>query len=158
MKPASLAQLKKELKYKSSEELEVLVLRLTKHKTENKELLTYLLFDVDDEAGFIESIKQDLNGLFEEINTTNFYYIKKSIRKILRTLKRYIRYSQNRETEVELLLYFCKKMAAFSPSIQNNKAMLYVYEKQKEMIAKKITVLHEDLQYDYTQELKQLSF
>ncbi len=158
MKPASLAQLKKELKYKSSEELEALVLRLTKHKTENKELLTYLLFDVDDEAGFIESIKQDLNGLFEEINTTNFYYIKKSIRKILRTLKRYIRYSQNKETEVELLLYFCKKMAAFSPSIQNNKAMLYVYGKQKEMIAKKITVLHEDLQYDYTQELEQLSF
>ena len=114
MKPASLLELKKELKYKSSDELEQLVLRLTKFKVENKELLTYLLFDKHDEAGFIESVKQDLDKLFEEINTSTFYYIKKSIRKILRTLKRYIRYSQNKETEVELLLYFCEKVMNFN--------------------------------------------
>ncbi|PKA84012.1 hypothetical protein ATE92_2182 [Ulvibacter sp. MAR_2010_11] len=156
MKPASLAQLKKELKHKSSDELEALVLRLTKHKTENKELLTYLLFEADDEPGFIERVKKDLDGLFEEINTKNMYYIKKGIRKILRTLKRYIRYSQNKETEVELLLYFCEKMAAFHPSVAKNQAMLYVFQKQKEMIAKKVEALHEDLQYDYTLELERI--
>ncbi|MAP53442.1 MAG: hypothetical protein CL605_00925 [Altibacter sp.] len=158
MKPASLAQLKKELRYKSAEDLKALVIRLTKHKTENKELLTYLLFDVEDEQGFITNTKRELDRLFSEIHPTNFYYIKKSLRKILRILKRYIRYSQNKETEVELLLYFCEKMAAFRPSIQKNKAMLYVYDKQKEMIEKKIKMLHEDLQYDYTEELNKLPF
>lgn len=157
MKPASLAQLKKELKHKSGDELEALVLRLTKHKTENKELLTYLLFEADDEAGFIEHIKEDIDHLFEEVNTNTMYFIKKGIRKILRTLKRYIRYSQNKETEVELLLYFCTKMAAFRPSVKENQAMVYVFEKQKEMIAKKIVSLHEDLQYDYSLELKQIT-
>lgn len=157
MKPASLAQLKKELKHKSGDELEALVLRLTKHKTENKELLTYLLFEADDEAGFIAHIKEDIDHLFEEVNTNTIYFIKKGIRKILRTLKRYIRYSQNKETEVELLLYFCTKMAAFRPSVKENQAMVYVFEKQKEMIAKKIVSLHEDLQYDYSLELKQIT-
>ena len=157
MKPASLLELKKELKYKSSDELEQLVLRLTKFKVENKELLTYLLFDKHDEAGFIESVKQDLDKLFEEINTSTFYYIKKSIRKILRTLKRYIRYSQNKETEVELLLYFCEKVMNFNPSIRSNKAMVYLFEKQKELIFKKISSMHEDLQYDYEQELELLT-
>ncbi|MBZ0327182.1 MAG: hypothetical protein K8F54_06215 [Altibacter sp.] len=157
MKPASLAQLKKELKHKSGDELEALVLRLTKHKTENKELLTYLLFEADDEAGFIAHIKEDIDHLFEEVNTNTMYFIKKGIRKILRTLKRYIRYSQNKETEVELLLYFCTKMAAFRPSVKENQAMVYVFEKQKEMIAKKIVSLHEDLQYDYSLELKQIT-
>ncbi|WP_034258521.1 hypothetical protein [Altibacter lentus] len=158
MKPASLAQLKKELKHKSVDELQALVIRLTKHKTENKELLTYLLFDVEDEAGFIQNTKEELDRYFSEIHHTNFYYIKKSLRKILRILKRYIRYSQNKETEVELLLYFCEKMSAFSPSIQKNKAMLYVYDKQKELIERKIKALHEDLQFDYTAELKSLPF
>lgn len=156
MKPASLAQLKKELKHKSGDELEALLLRLTKHKTENKELLTYLLFESEDEAGFIEHIKEAVDSLFTEINTNNMYYIKKGIRKILRTLKRYIRYSQNKETEVELLLYFCEKMSAFRPSVSQNKAMVYVFQKQKEMISKKIENLHEDLQYDYNLELENL--
>jgi hypothetical protein len=156
LKPASLAQLKKELKHKSGDELEALVLRLTRHKIENKELLTYLLFEAEDEASFIVHIKEDFDLLFEEVNTNNMYYIKKGIRKILRTLKRYIRYSQNKETEVELLLYFCEKMAAFSPSLRENQAMLYVFQKQKEMISKKIKNLHEDLQYDYDLELEKL--
>lgn len=158
MKPASLGIIKKELKRKSGDELEELVLRLTKFKVENKELLTYLLFDIDDEAGFIENIKRNLDSLFKEINTANFYYIKKGIRRILRTLKRYIRYSQNKETEVELLLYFCEKLLNFEPSIKSNKAMMYLFEKQKELIAKRILLLHEDLQYDYNLELETLTF
>lgn len=158
MKPASLGIIKKELNRKSGDELEELVLRLTKFKVENKELLTYLLFDIDDEAGFIENIKRNLDSLFEEINTANFYYIKKGIRRILRTLKRYIRYSQNKETEVELLLYFCEKLINFKPSIKSNKAMMYLFEKQKELIAKRILLLHEDLQYDYNLELDTLTF
>ena len=45
MKTATVTVLKKELKYKSNDELLNLCLTLSKFKKENKELLTYLLFE-----------------------------------------------------------------------------------------------------------------
>ena len=110
MKAASLKEIKTELNHRSTQELLELCLRLAKFKKENKELLTYLLFESADEETFIQSIKAKVDTDFETINTKTFFYIKKSVRKILRELKKFIRYSQNKETEVELLLYFCEKL------------------------------------------------
>ena len=58
MKAASLAQIKKELKLRSPQDIEELCLRLGRFKKENKELLTYLLFEADDEQGYIAHIKE----------------------------------------------------------------------------------------------------
>ena len=149
MKTATIAQLKKELQFKSDEELLQLCLRLARFKKENKELLTYLLFEADNEAGYIENVKSEIDEQFSLINTNSFFYIKKSIRKILRTLKKFIRYSGNKETEVELLLYFCEKLKDFQPSIRRNTTLMNLYERQLTYIEKKITALHEDLQYDF---------
>ena len=49
LKPASISQLKQVLRSHSPEELAEFCLRLARYKKENKELLTYLLFDADDE-------------------------------------------------------------------------------------------------------------
>ncbi len=149
MKAATVSQLKKELQYKNQEQLLELCLRLSKFKKENKELLTYLLFEADNEAGYVDTVKEEMDGLFSEINTNSYFYIKKSIRKILRTLKKYIRYSGNKATEVELLLYFCQKMNEFKPPIRRNTTLTNLYERQLLFIEKKIVLLHEDLQYDY---------
>ncbi len=149
MKTATVSQLKKELLHRNPDELLELCLRLSKFKKENKELLTYLLFEGDDEAGYIAGVQEELDMWFSEINTSSYYYIKKSVRKILRNLKKYIRYSGNKETEVELLLYFCKQLKCFTPSIRRNTALTNLYERQLLFLEKKITLLHEDLQYDY---------
>jgi hypothetical protein len=53
MQIASLSEIKKELKEKTNHELTELVLKLTKHKVENKELLAYVLFESADENHFI---------------------------------------------------------------------------------------------------------
>lgn len=151
MKAATVSQLKKELQHRSPEELLDLCLRLSKFKKENKELLTYLLFEADHEDGYIETVKTEIDELFNEINTNSYFYIKKSIRKILRNLKKYIRYSGNKETEVLLLLYFCEKLKAFRPSIRRNTTLVNLLERQLLYIEKKIALLHEDLQYDYGQ-------
>ena len=45
MKPVTIKKIKDELHYKSSQELIELCLLLSKFKKENKELLTYLMFD-----------------------------------------------------------------------------------------------------------------
>lgn len=156
MKAASVVQIKKELQHCSQEELLQLCLRLSKFKKENKELLTYLLFESGNEAGYIETVIAEVDELFLDINTNSFFYIKKSVRKILRNLKKYIRYSGNKETEVELLLYFCKKLKEFRPSMNNNTTLRNLYDRQLAFVEKKVAALHEDLQYDYGLVLEEL--
>lgn len=142
---------------RSPEEIKELCLRLSKFKKENKELLTYLLFEADHEPGYIEGIKEEIDIHFNTINTNSFFYIKKSVRKILREVKKYSRYSSKKETEIELHLYFCKKLKEFRPSIKNNTTLVNLYERQLLLVQKKLSGLHEDLQYDYRQEIEDLS-
>lgn len=156
MKIASIVTIKKELKHLPKEDLLELCLRLGKFKKENKALLTYLLFEADDEDGYIASVKSTLDELFEGINTDSYFYMKKTIRKILRQIRIYSRYSLKKSTEVELLLYFCERLDTLKPSIHRNRTLSNLYERQIISIKKKISVLHEDLQYDYNMQLEGL--
>ncbi|REE02096.1 hypothetical protein [Marinoscillum furvescens] len=156
MKPATISEIKRELALKSTEELRELCLRLAKFKKENKELLTYLLYEAGDEAGYVRMVKLDIEEDFADINTTSYYFIKKSIRKILRNTKKYIRYSQRKDTEVELLLYFCEQMKAFSPSINRSTVLKNLYIRQLQAIEKLLKKLPEDLQHDFGLELERL--
>lgn len=156
MKAASIKEIRTDLKHRSSKELMELCLRLARFKKENKELLTYLLFESENEEVFIQSVKEHIDSGFEHINTNSFYYIKKSVRKVLRETKKFIRYSGKKETEVELLLYFCRRLKGFEPSIEQNVALINLYNRQLDFILKKITSLHEDLQFDFHIELEQL--
>ncbi len=156
MKAATVKQLRDELKNYSSKELIEFCLRLSKFKKENKELLTYLLYEADDEAGYIDNVKLEIDDQFEEINSKSYYFIKKNIRKILRNLKKYIRYSQKKETEVELLIYFCQKLNEFKPSIKKNTILSNIYVRQINSIQKTVSKLHEDLQFDYGEEIEAL--
>ena len=158
MKAATVSQLKKELQNRNPEKLLELCLRLSRFKKENKELLTYLLFEADNEEGYNETVKSEIDAQFSDINTNSYFYIKKSVRKILRNLKKYIRYSGNKETEVVLLLHFCEKLKDFRPSIRRNTTLMNLYERQLVYIEKKIALLHEDLQYDYGLLLDELKF
>lgn len=157
MKTASVSQLKKELQHRDEADLIQICLRLAKFKKENKELLTYLLFESDYEEGYIESVKELIADQFETINTKNYYWMKKGIRKILKETKKYARYSGSKETEVALLIYFCEKMTEVRPAIRNNNVLRNLYLRQKEYIAKKIEALHEDLQLDYINALEKLN-
>lgn len=156
MKAATIAQLKKELQFRSQDDMVQLCLRLARFKKENKELLTYLLFESESEAGYIETVKQEVDEMFADININSYFYIKKSVRKILRTIKKYSRYSGNKETEMELLLYFCEKLRNLKPSIRRNTTLLNLYTRQLDYIAKKLPLLHEDLQHDFGMALEKL--
>ncbi|WP_418603793.1 hypothetical protein [Hwangdonia sp.] len=156
MKAVSVTVIKKELQHRSTDELMELCLRLSRFKKENKELLTYLLFESSDENGYIESVKNYVDEEFESINTKSYFYIRKSVRKILKNIKKYVRYSQKKETEVELLLYFCQKLKSFSPSIKYSAQLQNTYNRQILLTKKIIATLHEDLQYDYNLMLEDL--
>lgn len=156
MKAASVKELKQELSNCSQQELLELCLRLSKFKKENKELLTYLLFESYDEATYIENVKSEIDTQFDQINRKTYYFIKKGVRKILRDLKKFIRYSQKKETEIDLLIYFCLKLKNFTPFIHKNPTLQKLYLGQIKMIEKAVATLHEDLQSDYETELKDL--
>jgi len=156
MKAVTVKQLKDELKHLSQTELIELCLRLSKFKKENKELLTYLLFEASNEEDYIETVKNEIDAQFEEINTSSYFYIKKSARKILRNVKKYIRYSLNKETEVTLLLYYCQKLQEMSPSIKRNRTLTNLYDRQLVLIKKRVSTLHEDLQYDFNMVIEDL--
>ena len=156
MKAATINEIKQELNALAPAKLLELCLRLAKYKKENKELLTYLLFEAHDEAAFIETVKQDMEEQFSAINDTNLYFAKKSLRKILRTTAKYIRHTGSKQAEVELLLHFCRTLSNSPIPIYKNTVLNNLYQFQLKKIAKVIDTLHEDLQYDYLKELEKL--
>jgi hypothetical protein len=156
MKAVSIKELKEELANCTPKEIRDLCLRLARFKKENKELLTYILFESSEEAIYVENVKKEVDLQFEQINKRSPFLIKKSFRKILRTIRKYTRYSQKKETEVELLVYFCTRIRKFTSSIQKNAGFQNFYNRLIETIRKKITFLHEDLQFDYGTELNAL--
>ena len=156
MKAASINEIKQELTVISQAALLSLCLRLAKYKKENKELLSYLLFEAHHETAYIENVKQQMNEQFGEINLTNVYFIKKSLRKILRLTGKHIRYTTSKQAEVELLLHFCSLIKTSSIPVQRNAVLKNLYQFQLKKIAKVLATLHEDLQYDYLKELGKL--
>ncbi|GAB2763894.1 hypothetical protein [Salinimicrobium soli] len=157
MRSATAKEIKDELKHLEREDMIQLLQRLVRFKKENKELLTYLLFSATDEEAYVESVKAEVDRDFAEINTNSYYFIKKSMRKILKNVKKYSRYSGKKETESELLIYFLQKMDSFKPSIHRNKTLQNLYDRQLAFVRKNLEKVHEDLQYDLELELDKLS-
>ncbi len=149
MDTASIAELRKELQPKAPQELVEIVLRLARYKKENKELLTYLMRWVDNEDLFISQMKTELEIQFGEINRSNQYFAKKGLRKVLRYMNRFIRYSGRPETEIELRLHFCYLMKEHSDPIYTNILIGNIFRREKEKAIKKLDKVHEDLRYDY---------
>jgi glycerophosphoryl diester phosphodiesterase len=154
MKAASINEIKKELTDLTAERLVELLLQVTKYKKDNKELLTYLLFEAGNKQIFISSIKKEVKVLFEEINQDlNLYFTRKSIRKILRLVNKYAKYIDEKEAEVELLIYFLQQMHQSGIPYEKSTALNNLFDAQKSKIKKLLTTFHEDLQHDYLQEL-----
>jgi len=156
MNTPSLSNLKKELALLPANELLAICLKLVKFKKENKELLSYLLFDANNEPAYIESIKTEIDDEFAEVNLNHLYLAKKSIRKILRNTNKFIKYSGLKQTEVELLMHFCLKMKSLGRIVKSSNTFSNLYENQLRKIRLAINKLHEDLQHDYLEELKKL--
>ncbi len=156
MKAASLADIRKELKTLDPEAVLQACLRLGRFKKENKELLTYLLFEAGDEEGFVSSIKEEIDFMMTEVNVSHLYYAKKGLQKINRNLTKYIRYSGNKETEVEVRIHFCKAIKSSGIAVHRNTTLTNLYVRQIKNIRKAMYGLHEDLQADYQFELDEL--
>jgi len=153
---ASLSKIKKELKQKTDHELTELVLKLTKYKVENKELLAYLLFESADENHYISKIESEIDLQFAHVKIRSNYIINKNIRKIQRYIVKQIRFSKQKETEIALRIHFCKNLVDIQSKYDINNTRHQMLMRQIELIRKALAYLHEDLQFDHEFELTKL--
>jgi hypothetical protein len=156
MKAASVSELKEELKELSAGKLVEICLRLAKYKKENKELLNYLLLESGDEQAYINAVKNEITTEFETVNSSNLYFAKKTIRKILRIANKHTRYIGTKQAEAELLIYFCTVLKDSGIAFEKSTALNNLYHAQIKKASKIIDTMHEDLQYDYKKELDKL--
>lgn len=156
MKPASVKLIREELNCLPQKELVQVCLHLARYRNENKELLSYLLFETGNETEYLQSVKQEITQTFSEINPDSSYYIRKSIRKILRTVNKYIRFTGSKQSEVELRLFFCRTMKNTGMLLPEVTSIVNLYAGQLEKVRKLLPSLHEDLRHDYQEELKLL--
>lgn len=156
MKAATIHEIKQELQSLPPARLSELCLRLAKFKKDNKELLTYLLFEAADETAYIASIKKLIDEEFAGLPKPNLYLTKKSLRKVLRVTAKQIRYTGSPQTEVELLTYFLRKLKDSGIPYEDSPVLVNLYKSQLKKLRGVIDGLHEDLRHDYLRELRGL--
>ena len=157
MKAATIQELKQELSDTSPAKLKQLCLHLAKFKKENKELLTYLLFEAHDEASYINEVKAGIDEGFTELPKANNYLNKKTLRKILRIANKHIKYMGSKQAEAIILMHFCNELKSSSIPFQKTTVLTNLYLQQIKKIKAAIATLHEDLQYDFQQQLNDLA-
>jgi len=149
MENIKLNEIKKELGNRSPNELIELCLKLSKFKRDNKEFLTYLLFEQDSEAGYVEKVKEEIDEAFTEVSKSSFYLTKKGIRKALKLTQKHIKYSGIKTTEIELLAYFLSHFDIIARSFPRSSVLENLRETQVKRITKALNNIHPDLQHDY---------
>ena len=142
MKAATSNEIKNELKLLPAGRLVELCLRLVRFKKENKELVTYLLFEADNLPLYIETVKKQLDESFSLVNTSSIYFIKKSIRKIIRHTNKFIRYTGDKQAEIELLLYFCNKLKHSAFKMEKSNSLINLYKAQIKKIELSVYCYH----------------
>jgi hypothetical protein len=157
MKASSVNEIKKELRTLEPEALQELCMRLAKFKKENKELLTYLLFEAHHENAYIQNVKEEIDEQFKTLPRGNTYFIKKGLRRILRFVNRQIKYSSINLTELELRIHFCLSIKGAKVPMPGGTVLYNLYQQQLKKIKSIFDKLPEDLQSDYDREIKHLS-
>ena len=156
MEPASVNEIKQKLKDTDKKDLIEICQRLARYKKENKELLTYLLFEEDDLPNYIKNVKEEIDEGFLQINISNVYFAKKTIRKALRITNKHIRYTGSKTAETEILLHYLTNFKGLNLNWQKSAALVNLYKSQLKKIDAAIATMHEDLRYDYARELERL--
>ena len=155
MKPEKLTTIKKELNGLSVQQLTEICLRLAKYKKDNKELLNYLIYDASDPIAYAGQVKVFLEEDFKTLPRP-YYQSSKTLRKILRIMNRHAKYTVSKQVELELLIWFCNSFLTYGDTATSHKPLQALIIRQLDKIKGLLPKLHEDLQFDYTQEFENL--
>jgi hypothetical protein len=157
MDNSTIHDIKKELSSRSAKDLVDICVRLGKFKKENKELLSYLLFEADDENGYVQKVKESITTEFEDLPKPNLYLTKKVLRKIIRGANKHARYMASKASEAEILIHVCSMIQSKKIPLQKSQVLYNLYAGLIKKINGIIDGLHEDLQYDLRKSLENLA-
>ena len=149
MKAASISELKKSLANLDRDELLGACVRLAKYKVDNKELLTYLLMKSDDEEAYADELCDDIDL---QIRTANSLQ-KKTMRKIIRWMEKCLRFSGDKETELQVRIHFCRRLKDRRKTFGRCRVSSNMFAGQLKKIEKALEKVHPDLQFDYRQQM-----
>lgn len=157
MKAATVHEIKEALQALPPNKLVDITLRLAKFKKENKELLSYLLFESEETDRYVGELKLEMEAEFATMNVSHVYFAKKTLRKILRNVNKQARYIGNKESETALLLHYLRLLKDSGLPVQKTPVLMNLYLTQLKKTKKLIESLHEDLQYEYQRLWKKLA-
>ncbi len=155
MESPKLHHIRKELNHLPKEVLAEYCLKIAKYKTENKELLNYLLFYSENNEQYIADIKNLLDEGFDNLPYSD-YTTTKVLRKLTRLMNKHIKFIGNKAQELELVLYFCSLFIEKSSPKTHHKPLIALLFRQLKRIEKLIPKLDEDLQFDFQNEFTEL--
>lgn len=157
MKSASLNEIKKELQILPSADLIELCIGLAKYKKDNKELLGYLLFESGNKTQFIAEVKLEIIEQITSLKSqTSLYFVKKGLRKTLRLISKYSKYINDKGLNAELYIHFCKQLKHSGIPYHRSQMIVNLYDQQLKKIHSLIETLHEDLQFDFKEEVESI--
>ena len=150
MKADSIRELKKSLARLDHDDLLDVCVRLAKYKVDNKELLTYLLKKSFDEQAYVVEVCDELGRQLPDARTLH----KKTMRKMVRLMDKWIRYSGNKETEIEVRIHFCKLFVDRRIEFGRCRVKANMYATQLKKINKALDSVHPDLQFDFRRQME----
>lgn len=152
----SLAQLKKELKHLDEQELQDLLVDLSKFSRDNKAYLFFKLNERDQPNLYVEMVQEELENEFIGARSDHYYYAKKSAQKIRRKMNRLLKLTKDKSQQVDVILYFCSRLKEEGFLDHNSTVLDNLYQVQLNKAKKLASTLHPDLQFDLEIKLQEL--
>lgn len=150
VKASSIRELKKSLALMDQAQLMEVCLRLTRFKVDNKELLTYLLDYSSDEQAYAARVCDAIDELFPDTGKMH----KKTLRKIVRLMNKWIRYSGDKETELQVRIHFCQQCIDRNVGLESCRVKANLHATQIKKIDKVLEQVHPDLQFDFRSQMQ----
>ncbi len=152
MYTAGVREIRQELEAQSPKELINIIQRLARFKKENKELLTFLLFEAHDLDAHLTAVREELLMSMLDIQPERIYLAKKTVRKTLRIANKHIRLIGSKAAEAEIRLHVCRLLQQSGLPIDRNPVLQRIFQTQMRTARKAIDTLHEDLQWELLRE------
>ena len=152
MYTAGVREIRQELEAQTPKELINIIQRLARFKKENKELLTFLLFEAHDLDGHLATVREELLTSMLDIQPERIYLAKKTVRKTLRIANKHIRLIGSKAAEAEIRLHVCRLLQQSGLPIERNPVLQRIFQTQMRTARKAIDTLHEDLQWELLRE------
>lgn len=148
-----LNDLKKELSFLTQKELLAILIRVIKLKSENKDLLHYILFFDEKAMAYAETFKDEITKPIFDYPYQD-YYLLKGLRKSKRLISKIYKITKSREAEMSLNLLILETIQSHIKNHRHRINTINFIATVMGKIEKLYDGIDEEIKLDYTQRLE----